>query len=139
MLTVVTGPPCSGKSAYVREAAEPGDVVVDFDTLAQALGSASTHDHPADIRVVAQDARRAAITAALAAHRRGARVWIVDTDPRMRQADYDAAGAAMVPLTAHPAELHRRADAAGRPALWHDLIERYTAVRPARPRASRQW
>jgi predicted kinase len=31
MLTVVTGPPCAGKTTYVRNNAKPGDIIIDFD------------------------------------------------------------------------------------------------------------
>lgn len=34
VITVVTGPPCSGKSTYVRTHARPGDIIVDFDAIA---------------------------------------------------------------------------------------------------------
>lgn len=60
MITFVLGPPCAGKSTWVKENSRPGDVVVDFDTLALALGSKSSHDHPDDIRAVTHAARRAA-------------------------------------------------------------------------------
>ena len=39
-LYVVTGPPCGGKSTYVREHAKPGDFVIDLDRLALAITSA---------------------------------------------------------------------------------------------------
>lgn len=62
---VVTGPPAGGKSTWVRERAQPGDVTIDYDTLAQAL---SPELLPADVaeqnpRIVAvvQAARTAAI------------------------------------------------------------------------------
>lgn len=60
MITFVLGPPCAGKSTWVKETARPGDVVVDYDQLALALGSQSSHDHPEDIRAVTHAARRAA-------------------------------------------------------------------------------
>ena len=110
MLTVVTGPPCSGKSAYVRERARPGDVVIDFDVAAQAFGSPVGHDHPAAVLAVARAAWWPAVRAALDCHRRGARVWVVDTDPPShRRQRYHIAGAAFVRLSAPPAELARRA------------------------------
>ena len=34
---VITGPPAGGKTTWVRERAKPGDITIDYDTLAQAL------------------------------------------------------------------------------------------------------
>jgi 5-methylcytosine-specific restriction endonuclease McrA len=125
VLTVVTGPPCSGKSTHVQAHARPGDIVIDFDRIAQALGSPAPHDHPNQVRWVAIAARKAAITAAIQQHRAGATVWIVHTSiPRQEMTRYLAAGAEVVTLEVDAAELHRRADAE-RPALWHKLIDEW--------------
>ena len=132
MLTVVTGPPCAGKTTYVQKHARPGDVVVDFDDIAQALGSPVAHGHGGHHWKVAIEARDAAITAAEGCHQQGARVWIIDSRPApSRRAWYARQGARLVDLTASPAELHRRADQAGRPADWHGRIDQFLAVRPA--------
>lgn len=135
MLTVITGPPCSGKSTYLREHAQPGEIVIDFDALTQALGSPNPHDHSDPIRAVTIDMRRAAIRSAIQQHERGATVWIVDCNPESRMA-----GAEVVSLSADPAELHRRASAE-RPAMWHELIDRHLTKRPPRSRyaGSRAW
>ena len=67
-VVVVTGPPCSGKTHHVQEHRNPGDVVIDFDTLAHALGYPHEHaawppdDHPA--RAVALRARASDLKAA---------------------------------------------------------------------------
>lgn len=78
MLTVVTGPPCAGKTTYVREHATPGDIIIDYDLLAVALGSPDSHDHPPAIAAVAANARMAAIDAA-----KQTRVdtWIIHAHP----------------------------------------------------------
>lgn len=136
MLTVVTGPPCSGKSTYVRTHRQPGDLVIDFDDLARSLGSPDPHDHAAPVRFVARAARAAAIPAAIGCHHRGARVWIVDCNPpRSRRQQYHIAGAHIVTLTADPADLHRRADAE-RPALWHQLIDDWLTEHAPPPTAT---
>lgn len=128
MLTVVTGPPCSGKTTHVREHAKPGDIVIDYDQLAQALGSPDTHDHPADVAYVARAARQTALRAALGCARRGSRVWIIDTAPTAHRAhQYAKAGAQVLRLTATPAELHRRAEAE-RPEAWHGMIDKWLAA-----------
>ena len=126
MLTVVTGAPCSGKTTYVQQHAGPGDIVIDFDLIAQALGSPVTHGHSHPITRTAQAARRAAINAAISHHRRGARVWIVECDPTMEmQAHYHRSGARFVSLRVSKDELHRRAD--DRPDAWHGLIDHHLA------------
>lgn len=137
MLTVVMGAPCSGKSTYVREHAQPGDIVIDFDVLAQALGSPDPHDHSTPIRMVAIDMRRTAIRSAVQQHLAGATVWIVDINPGERMAMYRSAGAQVLTMTADRDELHRRAEAE-RPGRWHGLIDEYltkAAAPPRRPRS----
>lgn len=126
MLTVVTGPPCAGKTTHVHANAKPGDIVIDYDTLAVALGSPDSHDHPGAVAYTAKAARQAAIRAAIGCHRKGARVWVIDTDPtphRLHQ--YRKAGAKIVTLVTDRDELHRRATDDGRPAEWHASIDRW--------------
>lgn len=82
-LYVVTGPPGAGKTTWVTEHAKQGDVVIDYDRLAQALTvpGADTHDHGKTVRSVAHRARIAAISAALRyVHR--VDVYIIHTKPR---------------------------------------------------------
>lgn len=123
-VVVITGPPCSGKSTYVRTHAQPGDIVIDFDAMAQAFGSPTPHDHSSAVRHVTIMARRAAIAAALTVHHQTP-VWIVDcTISPERLAQYTQHGARMVRLTVDTAELHRRASAQ-RPRLWHRLIDQW--------------
>jgi predicted kinase len=132
VLTVITGPPCSGKSTYAREHAEPGDILIDYDLMAQALGSTSPHDHPDPVRWVTIAARRAAIGAAIAQHRQGATVWIVQTRIAADEmGKYRDAGAEIVTLTADAEVLHARASAE-RPARWHQLIDEWHPEAPAR-------
>jgi hypothetical protein len=134
MLTIITGPPCAGKTTYMREHAKPGDIVVDFDAIAQALGSPVSHGCDRHVWKVAIEARDAAIKAAVGQSQQGATAWIIDSrpTPAARQA-YTRAGARIVDLTAAPGELHRRATEAGRPASWHARIDRFLAdkQRPA--------
>lgn len=136
MITVVMGAPCSGKSTYVKEHAAPGDIVIDFDVLAQALGSPDPHDHPKPIRMVAIDMRRTAIMSAIQQHSAGATVWIVDINPGERMALYKRAGAEIVTMTADRDELRRRAQAE-RPERWLELIDEHLTKASAPPRRPR--
>lgn len=109
MLTVITGPPCSGKTTYLNEHAKPGDIRIDFDVIAQALGSPVSHGHGAAICSVTVEAWKAAVSAAIRLHYRGARVWIIDTRPvEDRWRRYEQAGARVVRLRVGHEELSER-------------------------------
>ena len=140
MLTVITGAPCAGKSTYAQQHAMPGDIIIDYDLIAQALGSPATHGHEPHTVEVAAAAWSAAIDRALKEHARGCRAWIIDTAPiAYRRRRYTETGARIVHLTADRDELHRRADA-GRPPTWHNRIDQYldSSNDPA-PRAKTNW
>lgn len=138
---MVTGPPCAGKSSHVQAHAATGDVVIDLDQLARALGSDHDHTHPPAVLRVARAARHAAIAAAIREHRRGAAVWVVDALPSAgRRQVYNDAAARYVHLDPGRAELHRRATAAGRPDWTHRQIDRWPGpdTTPT-PVTSRPW
>jgi hypothetical protein len=85
MITVVTGPPCGGKSTYIRDRAKGDDIVIDMDRLALALSVEGTlpFEYGLRVREVARAARYGAVKKALAVAQgeRYLGVWIIDTDP----------------------------------------------------------
>ncbi|MEV6432586.1 AAA family ATPase [Nocardia sp. NPDC051463] len=104
VLTVITGPPASGKTTYVRDHAQPGDIVIDLDALAVALGSPDGHNHPRAIAAVAQAARTAAIEAAASTR---TPTWLIHTAPTPQQlGTYRAQGARII--TVDPGEAATR-------------------------------
>ena len=122
MIHIVSGPPCSGKSTYVRENKKPGDVVIDYDLLAEAIGDDRWDvKHPDVVR----DMRRAAIDRILSdADEMDA--WIIDTDPTSAsRSRYAAASADMVALDVPRVECERRALADERPQQTMDAIDAY--------------
>lgn len=66
-LYLVTGPPAAGKSTWVREHAQHGDITIDYDAIANALTppGPDPHDHPGQVRRITKAARQAAINAAI--------------------------------------------------------------------------
>ena len=131
-LTVVIGPPCAGKSTYVRENAAPGDVVVDFDALAVTLGADESHAVSKDVATVAFAARAAVITEVMKGIETDA--WIIHTSPsKARLAEYAAAGATMVLLDPGIKECLARAEADGRPETTAAVIEKWYASPPEIP------
>lgn len=85
MIVVVTGPPCGGKSTYIKDNAKSGDIVVDMDRLALALTTSDVghHGYSDSVRRVARQARQAAVKAAVAVAQgtRSVTAWIIHTDP----------------------------------------------------------
>jgi hypothetical protein len=101
VLTVVTGPPCAGKSTYVQRNFRDGDVVIDLDVIASALSGANlnAHDHPRHVRSVAVAATSAAIERALRFGRTPIRVWVIQCSPSETQRrGYRRAGARIMCL-----------------------------------------
>lgn len=77
-LTLVWGPPCSGKTTHVATHKQPGDIVIDYDAIAVALGSPSSHDHPAAMRPIIVAAWLAALHEA---ERQPVRMWLIKGFP----------------------------------------------------------
>lgn len=83
MLTIVTGPPCAGKTTHVTTHAKPNDIVLDFDNIAQALTiNAPSHNPNQIIRAITYKAWIAALDEALTQHQtNNINVWIIHADP----------------------------------------------------------
>lgn len=120
-IVLVTGPPCSGKTTYVHDHRSAGDIVIDFDALAVALGSPDSHDHPPELMSVTTAAWAAALAEA---RRHTAKVWIVRVFPTPTDL---ALASETVTLDVPAEECKRRAQEAGRPEaavgvidVWHD-------------------
>lgn len=98
MLTVITGPPAAGKTTWAQAHAKPGDIVIDYDRIAQALTTdgADTHDHGGHLRRVAYKARGAALREALAICHK-ADVYLIHAVPDADALDrYRAYGARII-------------------------------------------
>ncbi len=123
MLTIVTGPPCGGKTTHIATHAHPGDIIIDLDRIALAITTDDTnhHDYPEHVRHTAIQARAAAIRAALPLADRYD-VWIIDSRPtRTSWAAYRQASARHVTCDPGQHEVTRRA-ATQRPAWVLALI-----------------
>ncbi|MDG9703793.1 hypothetical protein [Streptomyces sp. DH37] len=120
-VTIVYGPPCAGKTTYVTQRARPGDLVLDLDAIAQALGSPNDHGHPPALIPFAIEARDAVLTRLTRAHELR-HAWVITS-----RADVLARlpGAQLVTLDVPADECKRRARAAGRPPRWDAHIDRW--------------
>jgi len=122
VLRVVTGPPAAGKSTYVRDNAEPGDVVIDLDALAVALGSPDPHDHPPAIAAAAHAARNAVIASAKTAR---TDTWLIHSVPDQAALDsYAKQGADIIAVDPGEDVVRQRIEAE-RPAAAHAVADRW--------------
>lgn len=128
-ITLVEGPPCSGKSTYVKQHMQSGDVVVDYDALAVALGSPHTHDHPRTLWPFILQARDAVLDRMTRANP-APRAWIIRCEPTAmdRQMATDT-----VVLDVDADTCKARARANQRPAKWDQLIDEWHTKRGSAP------
>jgi hypothetical protein len=135
VLTVVTGPPCAGKSTYIEEHRSLDDVVIDVDRLAVALGADADHidwSRGTAHRILARDVRAYLVRTLMqdlkVSGGAGTPVWLVDTAPKgWQRAEYRKVGATVVDLVPAREVCHERAKAAGRSVATHGEIERWYA------------
>lgn len=124
MIHVIIGPPCAGKSTYIDDHAQDGDLRIDFDRIAQTLGSPSAHESVGLVRKAAFDAREAAIRAAL--DDTESESWIIHSFPNENQMKiYEDAGAEIIELDPGRDECLARAEADGRPQTSIDGINKW--------------
>lgn len=102
-VVVVWGPPCGGKSTYIRDRARSHDAVIDFDRISLALSVEGTRSHEAPrlARELAYRARRAAVRGVMevAPRTAAATAWVIDSGATPQQlADWRARGAQVVVL-----------------------------------------
>ena len=122
MIHVILGAPCSGKSTYVREHAKSGDVIVDFDAIARALG-AEGHLPDGDIKQAAFEARKSVIDYCI---KSGCESWIIHTSPTDDQREaYEKAGAEFVEMETDLETCLARAETDNRPPGTEQIIRDY--------------
>jgi hypothetical protein len=137
--TVIMGPPASGKSTYVNEHANRGDIVIDLDLLARALGvGVDDHNYPHHVRHVAIGARTEAIHRATRL-REDITVWLIHAMPTAEQvAEYTTAGHELVLIDPGPDVVLERCTRL-RPREALDIARHWYARQSATATTSRVW
>ncbi|MFH0902330.1 MAG: AAA family ATPase [Pseudomonadota bacterium] len=129
-VTVVCGPPASGKTTYVRKWAQAGDLIVDVDTLYEALSGLPMYDRPKELLSFVCEARDAVIQR-LKRHSDVGRAWIITSAPRMatRNSFRLAFAATVIVLEVALNECTRRIDQderrRGQLGEWHLLVKEW--------------
>ena len=124
MIHVVSGAPCAGKSTYVAQNAKEGDLRIDYDLIAQALGATKSHQAEGHIKQAAFDAREGAIQTALKFCDEES--WIIHTSPSSEHMKmYEDAGAEFIMLDPGYEECMARAETDKRPQQTIDGINKW--------------
>ena len=78
-INVIIGPPCAGKSTYISDKSIAGDVLIDYDKIAMALGSESSHNSDGSIRSMALMLRFSAVQKII--NGIDSDSWVIHTNP----------------------------------------------------------
>lgn len=119
-VTLVAGPPCAGKSSYVREHALSSDLVVDYDALAAALRvDGERYAHLESHRPFVAEARDAVLDRLVLGNHGVRRAWVMATAARrsVRESFRRRYGASVVLVWAAEEACLRRA-MGERPEAW---------------------
>ena len=131
-INIIIGPPCAGKSTHVQANRKDGDVVVDYDLLAQALGSNVSHQSTGAVRQVALSARRSAIDTIISGIDSDS--WVIHTNPpKQLITDYVDAGAVFTIVDPGIDDCKQRAEDTERPEGTIAAIEKWYESIPVIP------
>lgn len=141
-ITVLWGPPCSGKSTYIRDRAQGDDIIIDLDRIALALSVDSTdhHGYAMHHRKLALDAREALLIRALAYAAEGVHLWVIDSNAdEVKRAEWRLKGAEVVELDVDRATCEARAHAERPESALVTIAKWYARHRPDPGATSRDW
>lgn len=126
-LTLVAGPPCGGKSSYVRENAAPTDLVVDFDALAVALQPAgTTHGHIPAHKQFVLEARDAVLERLRLGGHPVRTAWVITAAAKKADRDrYRRRYNAQVVVVVSPEEVCLRRAMGERPGDWGSYVRQW--------------
>ena len=80
-IVLVVGPPGAGKTTWVNENKGEHDLVVDYDSIAAALGSPVKHGHTDSIHAATMAARNAVLSSLRKGSVNVGRAWIISSNP----------------------------------------------------------
>jgi hypothetical protein len=135
MITLVAGPPAAGKTTYVAQRAQPGDMVLDWDVILSALTGLAVYERPELVTYYANVTVKRVVLALKWAMLHGRPVpdtWVIRTAPKRAQRwvysldPPGGLGAAVVVLPTSAEICHARIDAD--PARLPAALEQHAAV-----------
>lgn len=124
MVHIIIGPPCAGKSTYLKDHAKEDDLQVDFDKIAKVLGSSESHNSDGIVKQAAFAARDAIIQVAL--ENSAEESWIIHSQPTDDQMKaYKSVNADIITIDPGKEECLARARRDGRPERTIQAIENW--------------
>ena len=130
---IVYGPPMSGKTSYVRQRAWPGDLIVDMDSLYEAISGLERYNKPNTLLPNIMAVQELLLDNIRTRYGRWDNAWIIGGYPERYRRDQLAKelGAALVPiiptkqecldrLKSDPARKHRQLEWTGYIEKWFD-------------------
>lgn len=123
-VTLIAGPPCGGKSTYLRTHAGPNDLVVDYDAIAVALQASGTTHQQIDVHKHFIWEARDAVLERLALGNHGVRAaWVIASAPKRKERDrYRRRYGAQVVVVTAPEEVCLRRAMSERPDDWYGHV-----------------
>lgn len=138
MIHVLTGPPCGGKSTYIKKHAKAGDLIVDYDEIAMTMGAKEKWNPVGLVQRAAMRAREAAIAAALKSP--DAESWIIQSRlSDAKRETFENAGAEIIELDPGKDVCIERAKRDGRPKNIFLAIEGWYAGKKGGGTTMRQY
>ena len=133
-IVMVCGPPGSGKSTYVAERRQDGDLVLDFDMLCGAISGMSVHSTPDALLQFAWDGWQALLSSLRVRGMAKGTVWVVYATASLDKRRNLAAQmrCEVVTLDVPADECKRRVAERNDPELWAGLIDDWWAEQAGR-------
>ncbi|SRR6266571_1970326 len=128
-VVLVAGPPCGGKSRYLRDHAGPADLIVDYGALAVALQlGAASHEQRDAHRPFICEARDAILDRLMMGNHHVRRAWVVNSGAKRIDRDhYRRRHGAHVVLVHSPEDVCLARAQGQRPDAWTKYIRRWFA------------
>lgn len=127
-LTIVCGPPCSGKTTYVNQHKAAGDIVIDLDAICMKLQPGYQHwsgDHDSKAKLIGRAIRIRNIMLARLPHAKSGHGWFIVSAPSQEERDWwhRKLGGAIMLLNPGIEECKRRAIRRGTPKAVAGIVD----------------